>query len=97
MQQRGTTAQRGYGGRWQRERKRFLRSHPLCAMCERDGRVELATVVDHIIPHKGNDTLMWDEGNWQALCTTHHNGEKQRIDKGGRPTRAFDTDGWPIE
>ena len=31
-----------------------------------------ATVVDHIIPHRGNEVLMWDENNYQALCKECH-------------------------
>ncbi|WP_295219971.1 HNH endonuclease signature motif containing protein, partial [Ruminococcus sp.] len=31
-----------------------------------------ATVVDHIIPHRGDPHLMWDESNWQALCKSCH-------------------------
>lgn len=44
------TAERGYGGRWQRERKAFL-SQPenvLRVMCKAEGRVTAAAVVDHI-------------------------------------------------
>lgn len=27
--------------------------------------------VDHVIPHRGNQKLFWDElGNWQSLCRT---------------------------
>jgi 5-methylcytosine-specific restriction protein A len=31
-----------------------------------------ATVVDHIVPHRGNQKLFWDRKNWQSLCKTHH-------------------------
>ncbi|MFW8092273.1 HNH endonuclease, partial [Klebsiella pneumoniae] len=41
-----------YGSKWDRERLIFLRAHPLCIMCQEQGRVTAATVVDHIIPHK---------------------------------------------
>jgi len=40
--------------------------------CERKGHVIPATVVDHIIPHRGDETLFWDESNWQALCKKCH-------------------------
>jgi hypothetical protein len=30
--------------------------------------VHLATVLDHIVPHKGNGELFWDPANWQGLC-----------------------------
>ena len=45
---RGSSAQRGYGSRWRRYRIWFLKHHPVCAVCGR-----LASVVDHIVPHKG--------------------------------------------
>ncbi|HOO52277.1 MAG TPA: HNH endonuclease signature motif containing protein, partial [Alphaproteobacteria bacterium] len=44
----------------------------LCVECERKGHVIPATVVDHIIPHRGDETLFWDESNWQALCKKCH-------------------------
>lgn len=49
-----TTAQRGYGGRWQKARETFLKRAPLCAECQRHGRVTLARIVDHVIPHRGD-------------------------------------------
>ena len=47
--------------------------HPLCAECQRHGRVTAATVVDHIIPHRGNMELFWDRDNWDSLCAPCHN------------------------
>lgn len=69
---RGTAHERGYGHKWKLARDSFLRRNPLCVYCARDDRVEPATVVDHIIPHKGDMQLFWDKGNWQSLCKTHH-------------------------
>jgi 5-methylcytosine-specific restriction protein A len=70
---RATAAQRGYGYRWQRARKIFLRSHPLCAECLRKFDCPTpATVVDHIRPHRGDPNLFWDKDNWQALCKQCH-------------------------
>ncbi len=55
-----------------------MRENPLCVMCEEAGVVEQATVVDHIIPHQGDQDLFWDkENNWQSLCEHHHNKHKQ--------------------
>src|SRR4051794_27851302 len=71
------TAERGYGARWQRARAQYLSLHPLCVMCQ--PRVVLATVVDHRTPHKGDEVLFWDQTNWQALCSPHHNGTKQAL------------------
>jgi 5-methylcytosine-specific restriction protein A len=41
-------------------------------MCEDEGHVEAATVVDHKIPHSGDYDRFWDEANWQSLCKRHH-------------------------
>ena len=71
-QRRGSSAQRGYGYRWQKYRLEYLRRHPLCVRCQAAGRVEAATVVDHIIPHKGDRVRMWAMDNHQALCKPCH-------------------------
>ena len=73
-----TAAQRGYGHRWQRERAKFLREHPLCAACQREGRTVRAEVVDHVIPHRGDQTLFWDRTNWGPLCRPHHDEKTKR-------------------
>ena len=71
---------RGYGSRWQKARKRYLEAHPLCVECLKEGRYEKATDVDHIIAHRGDPLLFWDESNWQALCHRHHSEKTQRED-----------------
>src|SRR4249919_1313624 len=70
---RGTTTQRGYGHKWRQRRDPFLRANPYCRPCLEHGRKTVANIVDHIIPHKGNDALMWDQANWQPICTYCHN------------------------
>ena len=70
--ERGATA-RGYNYAWQKASKRFLAAHPLCVMCQKEGRYVKATVVDHIVPHRGDSKLFWDQNNWQSLCEYHHN------------------------
>ncbi|PZR07117.1 MAG: HNH endonuclease [Archangium gephyra] len=65
---RGTSHERGYDARWRKARAAFLAAHPLCAECQRHGRVTPARVVDHIKPHRGDEALFWNEANWQALC-----------------------------
>src|SRR5690606_35107910 len=69
-----TTAERGYGGRWQRARRAFLAQpeNVLCRSCAARGRTVVATVVDHIIAHQGDESLFWDVGNWQPLCKRCH-------------------------
>ena len=65
-------------------------------MCEARGRVEPATVVDHIIAHKGDLKLFWDSANWQPLCKPHHDGTKQQLERRGYSTEVG-ADGWPID
>lgn len=69
---RPSAAKRGYNSKWRRLSKQFLRKNPLCVKCMTCGKYVPATVVDHIIPHRGNPFLMWDESNWQALCKPCH-------------------------
>ncbi len=92
------TAERGYGGRWQKARLTHLAKHPLCEMCqaEKPPRITAGTVVDHRIPHKGDQTLFWDRTNWQTLCSTHHNSEKQALERTGHKTVRIGADGWPM-
>jgi len=72
-----------YGRPWRAARKRFLARYPLCKYCISEGKVEVATVVDHVKPHRGDQALFWDEGNWQSLCKTHHDSTKQAEEKSG--------------
>lgn len=72
-QSRGTASERGYNWKWQKARAIWLMDYPLCALCEAKGLLKAASVVDHITPHRGNDTLFWDTTNWQSLCVVCHN------------------------
>ena len=67
-----SAASRGYTGRWRKASKAYLRAHPLCAECARQGRYVKATVVDHITPHRGDPELFWNQENWQPLCKSCH-------------------------
>lgn len=79
---RGTAHQRGYDAKWTKARDAFLDQHPLCVECSKKDYINPATVVDHIIPHKGDKVLFWDETNWQPLCETHHNIKTATEDRG---------------
>lgn len=85
-ERRGTAHERGYTSAWQRARAAFLQKHPLCVQCAEVPRVNAATVVDHVIPHRLKEALdsgdavriaaakalFWDRQNWQPLCKPHH-------------------------
>lgn len=64
--------QRGYGKRWQAASKGWLARNPLCVECERQGQIQQAECVDHILPHRGDMTIFWDSDNWQSLCKRCH-------------------------
>ena len=70
---RAQVKQRLYGYGWQQRRRDWLAENPICAMCG-----NLASVLDHVVPHGGDVALFWDETNWQPLCKPCHDGEKQR-------------------
>lgn len=65
---RGSARERGYDARWEKARARHLAEHPLCVCCLAHGVTTAAHVLDHIVPHKGNSDLFWDQANWQGLC-----------------------------
>lgn len=75
---RGSATERGYNHKWRKARETFLRRSPLCVFCSAKGLVVVATVVDHIVPHKGDSELFWDSSNWQSLCKPCHDSDKQR-------------------
>lgn len=79
-----TSTQRGYGYRWQKERERFLMANPLCLYCERQGVTREATVVDHKVPHRGDESLFWDRSNWQPLCKPCHDSVKRAEELAGQ-------------
>lgn len=54
--------------RWKITSQLYLVNHPVCVICGKP-----ATDVDHIVPHKGDEKLFWDETNYQSLCRECHN------------------------
>lgn len=79
---RESSTQRGYGYAWQKARAGYLRNHPLCRRHQEKGQLVAATLVDHIVPHKGDKALFWDKTNWQPLCDSCHS-EKTASEDGG--------------
>ena len=81
--QRPSAARRGYGPRWRRARAAYLARHPLCAACRAHGSLVPATIVDHVVPHRGDQKLFWDERNWQGLCKLCHDAKTAREGRWG--------------
>ncbi len=79
---RGSAHERGYNARWRRYREQYLRRHPLCVECLERGVLTAATVVDHIIAHRGDYALFWSPENHRALCKSDHD-RKTVLEDGG--------------
>ena len=88
LTRRKSPAAQGYDRRWQKARRAFLSTHPLCMACKALGRPTEATEVDHIKPHKGDTRLFWDTSNWQPLCANCHAQKTAREDGGFGNARA---------
>lgn len=78
---RGSARDRGYGTAWDKASRIYRKANPLCLGCQAMGRIEPATVVDHVEPHKGNQAKFWDESNWQPACNWHHSNVKQQLER----------------
>lgn len=81
-ERRGSSSKRGYNYQWQRVRLQHLRNEPLCRYCLAKGLVVEATVVDHIVPHKGDHDLFMDPDNHQSLCKSCHDVKTATLDGG---------------
>lgn len=47
-----------------------------------------ATIVDHIVPHRGDPLLMWSEWNWQPLTKRAHDRKTATEERGASPLSA---------
>ncbi|MBM7561496.1 HNH endonuclease [Fusibacter tunisiensis] len=68
--QRDPKSNKRYGRAWKRIRDRYIKAHPLCEECEKNGRIKAAEEVHHILPLSkggGNET-----SNLMALCKSCH-------------------------
>ena len=81
LYKRENASSRGYNSKWRSARKRYLKVHPLCVRCKEQGKLTKATVVDHIVPHRGDPILFWDENNWQSLCKRCHDKKTMTEDR----------------
>jgi hypothetical protein len=81
--------------RWKRHAAAHLRKEPLCRDCMAHGTVMPADVVDHIMPHYGNQLSFW-LGPLQSLCKQCHDMHKRRLEQHGYSTE-IGHDGWPID
>lgn len=59
-----------YGRAWKRIRDRYVKAHPLCERCLKDGRITPVEEVHHIIPLSQGGTHRND--NLMSLCQSCH-------------------------
>lgn len=78
---RGNSRQRGYTVQWEHAARAFKVEHPLCRGCLAVGRYVAAELVDHVVPHRGNQDKFWDRSKWQSSCRWHHDVIKSRLER----------------
>jgi len=86
-QHRGTTAQRGYDGAWQKLSKEYRATHPYCECDVHQGKDEraLTQVVDHIQSIEDRPDLRLEWSNLRAMsktCHDRHTSKTQGFAKG---------------
>ncbi|MDD4291045.1 MAG: HNH endonuclease signature motif containing protein [Clostridia bacterium] len=59
-----------YGKEWKRIRNHYIKQHPLCEECKRNGKLTVATEVHHIVPLGNGGTH--DDKNLMSLCKPCH-------------------------
>lgn len=77
-------------------RRLKLQSDPLCWYCRQLGQIVEATVVDHIVPHNGNEELFFDWGNLRSLCKSCHD-RYAAVKDGTGYAPGVSVDGLPID
>lgn len=77
---------------WLKLRAKFLAKNKTCTFCG-----DKATVVDHIVPHKGNYSLFINDRNWQSLCKLCHDSAKQKAERRGLNQIGVDENGIPLD
>jgi len=69
---------------WKDLRSRQLHAQPYCQRCARRGALDVvATIVNHIAPHRGVWRLFADAGNLESLCKPCHDGPVQSFERLG--------------
>lgn len=58
--------------------------------------VVAATVANHKIPHKGDESLFFDRNNLESTCKTCHDGPIQSEERRGYSSE-IGGDGWPVD
>jgi len=75
---RPSAGKRGYGTRWQRFSKRFLRDNPWCSRCGAPARQ-----VHHLDGLGPKGPLGFEPSNCEALCGSCHSSQTAKQQPGG--------------
>lgn len=78
---------------WQTIRAQILAWEPLCRHCNEQGRLTVATEVDHIDGDSHNN----DMDNLQSLCRDHHAVKSAREGAGLSGEWGCDAQGFPLD
>lgn len=78
--ERAADVHKKYGRSWKRIRNRYIKEHPFCEECFKDGKMVLAEEVHHILPVSRGGTN--EVSNLMALCQSCHT--KKHIQLGDR-------------
>lgn len=68
---RDPAVKKKYGSKWKCIRDRYVKEHPFCERCLKEGRLTSVQEVHHIIPVASGGTH--DEANLMSLCRSCHN------------------------
>lgn len=81
QEDRPSSNERGYDHRWRMFSQRFLRSHPVCAICGAPAKVtdHKAATAEMMMDAYGHFDL--DPNNYQALCYACNNRKAKTKDK----------------
>jgi 5-methylcytosine-specific restriction protein A len=68
-----------YGNKWREIRERYVKAHPLCEECLKEGWYVPVDVVHHKLPTR--DGGGHNEGNLMSVCNHHHALLHAELDK----------------
>ena len=83
LYERSSDYRKRYGPKWHKIRANYVRAHPFCEQCYREGKMIPVEEVHHIIPLSQGGTH--DPENLMSLCRSCHN--KMHLEIGDRPVR----------